>query len=305
MDKASCHNEMKVIFGHGQGEKTLGKIIKLNRVTAKVQLLESRSQGSTPVGTVCNVSYQLLEAAPENVTSARDAPEVTAVIAQKAEERRSLVGTKFRSTYADGNPEWTVIRKSGPNWLCRIEADIDWQGQEKVFMPSEIQKSLAMSSMFTGMQQQNAGFYQSLTPGDTVHYNNGHGCFVRCVVIRQDMENKLKPIAMVGEWKFNDLPTRRQDGSICYNHYPQMMEDHGLFVPNASNIWENRPTHEDPRQLPAIDLSVPDMTMEEERVARKWQKIAEVQQACSDGFSKSDPDEVIASIRLAMAQLPL
>lgn len=48
-----------VSFGVGRGEQTLGKIIKINRVRAKVKLLEARrsSKKHWPVGAIFSVGY--------------------------------------------------------------------------------------------------------------------------------------------------------------------------------------------------------------------------------------------------------
>ena len=119
MEKQDCRKGMKVIFGRGQGEKTLAEVIKINPKKAKVRTLETRADH--PKGSEWGVPYSMLEAAPEGITSADQAPEVNQTIAKKAKERRSMrrpevgIGTKFRSHYADGNPEWTVISKTGAN----------------------------------------------------------------------------------------------------------------------------------------------------------------------------------------------
>ena len=171
-------------------------------------------------------------------------------------------------------------------------------------MTSEIQQSLAMVSMFAGFQTEHANFYESLSPGDIVHYCNGFGQYVRCEVVRQDMQNKLMPIALVGDWRPHDLPLRQRDGEIYLNHYPQMIEDRKLFDPNASNIWEHRQDGPDPRQMKPLDLSVPDMTADEKKVAAKWAKIKAVQKVVQEAHS-GDPDDILAKIRAAMGQKPL
>lgn len=52
---------MKVIFGRGNGEKTLGEIIKVNPTKAKVKTLEGRGNGrGSSVGAVWSVPYSLM-----------------------------------------------------------------------------------------------------------------------------------------------------------------------------------------------------------------------------------------------------
>lgn len=56
----------RVRFGRGQGERTLGKIIKMNQETVKIEQLEERgTQKSYPVGTIWKVPYSMVEPADE------------------------------------------------------------------------------------------------------------------------------------------------------------------------------------------------------------------------------------------------
>ena len=55
---------MQVYFGRSQGEKTLGKIIKLNPTKAKVETLEGRGNGRGGMaGSVWSVPYSMMEPA--------------------------------------------------------------------------------------------------------------------------------------------------------------------------------------------------------------------------------------------------
>lgn len=52
---------MKVVFGRGNGEKTLGEIVKVNPTKAKVKILEARGNGrGSEVGSVWTVPYSLM-----------------------------------------------------------------------------------------------------------------------------------------------------------------------------------------------------------------------------------------------------
>ena len=60
---------MQVYFGRSQGEKTLGKIIKLNPTKAKVEILEGRGTGRGGVaGSAWSVPYSLMEPADGQAT---------------------------------------------------------------------------------------------------------------------------------------------------------------------------------------------------------------------------------------------
>lgn len=60
---------MKVYFGRDDGEKTLGEIVKLNRVKAKVKTLETRGSGrGSGVGTIWGVPYTMITPADSQNT---------------------------------------------------------------------------------------------------------------------------------------------------------------------------------------------------------------------------------------------
>lgn len=55
---------MKVFFGRGNGEKTLGEIVKINPTKAKVKTLQTRGNGrGSNVGAVWTVPYSLMHPA--------------------------------------------------------------------------------------------------------------------------------------------------------------------------------------------------------------------------------------------------
>lgn len=59
---------MKVVFGRGNGEQTLGEIVKINPSKAKVKTLESRGNGrGSSVGAVWGVPYSLMKPADDSV----------------------------------------------------------------------------------------------------------------------------------------------------------------------------------------------------------------------------------------------
>lgn len=70
MNKNDCRIGMEVTFGKANGDKTKGKVVKLNRTTAGVRTEEDR--GRTTAGTVWRVSYNLLS--PVNGEDTLDTP---------------------------------------------------------------------------------------------------------------------------------------------------------------------------------------------------------------------------------------
>ena len=60
MERADCKIGMKVYFGRSNGEKTLGEIVKINRVKIKVKQIEERgTQRDHRVGTIWTVPPSL------------------------------------------------------------------------------------------------------------------------------------------------------------------------------------------------------------------------------------------------------
>lgn len=73
MLREQCHVGMKVVFGRGNGEKTLGEVVKVNPSKCKVKTLESRGNGrGSMVGAVWTVPYSLM--APADGTAPQNDP---------------------------------------------------------------------------------------------------------------------------------------------------------------------------------------------------------------------------------------
>lgn len=212
----------------------------------------------------------------------------------------TLIGKTFRATYCDGNCLWKVIKKLGPQvWLCEIDAsDLDYGGTQKSFMTREIEASVNWSKRIDDLLTDHDKFYRDLVPGEVVHYHNGFQQYIRCEVVRRHNQNLLKPIAMVGDWK-HELPRRRHaDGKPTYCYHADKIEKGELFEPNFSNIYEHSPKKfaVDPRNLPALDISVPEMTAEQEKTAAKWQRIQRISDVISN--ERQNPDAVLKQISL-------
>ena len=229
--------------------------------------------------------------------------------------KRVKKGMQFRSVLADSNALWVVKRSLGGAWLCEVvdepyEIDGkvyegDYTGTEKSFLSREILASANYEAIFKGIRNDHDSFYASLDEGDIVHYNNGFKNFVRCEVVfdADEQKNKLKPIALVGEWSNHDLPKRRANGEINNGYHAQKIIDGETFEPNVTCIFEagtkgfvngNR-NHGDPRSLPPVDLSVPAMTEEEEQEAVRCQLIGRVQEIISE-HNSGNTQEIINRI---------
>lgn len=300
---------MKVVFGlPGQNaEKSIGKIIKLNPKTAKVELLEERGRfKSHKVGTVFVVPYSLMEpfkGSKEDV-----------VIAPKDDVSIEIGITTFHANYADSNPLWKVIQKRGRDcWLCEIQPDPftlpngivlqgDYQGVQKVFMTSEIVRNVNFANFLDSLHKQDEQFFQSLKIGQIVHYRHSNDAWVRTTVVVENGENVLKPVALVGNWASYDLPRRFPNGSIHYGYHADQIIHQKTFSPNLSHLWEGtytrRPTDADPNTLPVVNLELPPMTPEQQQQAQLYQLLERVSSMANEAMkNQKDYEEALEQIK--------
>lgn len=220
--------------------------------------------------------------------------------------------TTFRSTYADSNALWRVVKKKSKDcYLCEIVnepvefegkvLDGDYAGVQKVFMDHEIQNALGMQDFWNKIHNDHDAFYDSLRIGQIVHYHNGFGTFVRCEV---SVDKQLKPLALVGNWRSHDLPRRLATGEIEGGYWYKRIVDKELSKPNATNIWEFY-RNADPKRIPAgmncdptsmkpIDLQVPEMTEEQKHVAELWNTVIGIRDVVQSGGS--NPQQIIDGV---------
>lgn len=309
MLKTDARVGMKVVFGRPgeKAEKSLGKIVKINPTKAKVELLEERGKFKTrPIGTVFLVPYELMEQESNQETNNQK----TTNQETNNQELKVKPGTTFFHHYADSDPRWRVVSSKGNHcWLCVVDNPIklpngetitgDWDGTQKVFMTREILDSIINDRKIQEINQENESFYESLQPDQIVHYHNGFGNWVRCVVTRKNNQNVLTPIALLGNWEKHELPKRQLDGSIHLGHHAKQIQDKETFSPHYSNIWESKhhlhAIYPDPSKLTPINLDLPEMTEEEKANSKLWGKIEEIQQILSKVYIK-DPKETLNKI---------
>lgn len=212
------------------------------------------------------------------------------------------IGTTFRSQHADGNPLWRVVKARGSGtWDCVVdETEFDWAGTRKVFGTEEISRSLASDAMWKDLQGRTEDFWTSVRPGQTLHYHDSFGRYVRGVVV--DGKNRegrnalvMKPTALVGKWdRVMDLPHWSDAGFFREGgyHAKRIAEGGETFQPNPSSIWESsefaHPRGEaaeiDPTKLPELDITPPPPTDEQVEAARLLAIVNEMQAALSSDF---------------------
>lgn len=236
------------------------------------------------------------------------------------------VGTRFRSTYADGNCLFEVTERAGPDAWRAVVVDepiefngqvypSDFAGVEQLFSTKQVEQALKWEQHLQRSREERDDFYDSLMPGDILHYHNGFGNYVRCEVVLADGNAEaseqgewllLQPIALVGNWKPMDLPKRYIDGSVDLGyHAKKVTERSGAWAPHTSCIYEapnfvaprtrqGGIADTDPRNLDPIDLSLPEPSAEERVRYGKARLLMLISDIASD---LTNPDVALAKIR--------
>ena len=225
-------------------------------------------------------------------------------------------GTKFHAVIADSNPEWEVTGKGGRGiWRAKCLGE-DYRGEVRAFTEAQIRQSLGMARAFAKNDDENGAFYAGLKLGATVHYHNSFGQFIRCEVVMgttvhdKSMHKCLKPVALVGDWAKFDLPRRMPDGTINYGYQADKIRNGDCFEPNYGCIFESgrpggRHFEVDPSKLPALDLSVPEMSDEKAAEAKLWTAVKEAQAALTseDNYNRGPRERLEAALKAIQGAL--
>jgi len=200
------------------------------------------------------------------------------------------IGTEFRSAYADSNALWRVVSIDGKYAECvivneRWEHDGQWYdgdyaGVRKPFFVTDVRRAVEFAENLKARMDAADAWFDSLAPGQIVHYNNGFAEFVRCEVIVLDEpirtgtgtvyekgQKVLQPIALCGPgWERRDLVGEIEHEGTRYMtlgyHARKVLTGTGAWRPSDSCVYE-APTYSssyarqgDPTGLPALDLGV-------------------------------------------------
>lgn len=144
------------------------------------------------------------------------------------------------------------------------------------------------ASQFIGAT--NEEYAKSLKVGDIVHFDINFRSFVRCEVIIHEGHKRLKPLAFRGYFHAHELPHRDRTGKPVIGIASIIGNNEELFWPYASMIFESSgygyhdKNEVNPADLPDLDLSVPDMTPEQERDAIFYRAIDKIR-----GIFDADP----------------
>jgi len=216
-------------------------------------------------------------------------------------------GSFFHAGYADGNVKYIITAVKGST-VETVSDDMDYGGMTRLFTKGQALEGLRYEAALKDITAKQNYFWESREDGEIVHYHNGFGQFVRGeIATDENGEKTMKPIALVGNWR--ELSGRRENGEVWYDSYAKRIIDGSFFKPNSSNMWENMSDEEkssskydfirdaggDLESVEAKDISVPDITPEQEHEARIVKKSNELYQAAAS--SSTSVAERIANVR--------
>lgn len=230
---------------------------------------------------------------------------------------RVTKGLRFRHVFADSNALWEVKRSRGAGvWVCEIVDEpieingqmypSDWAGRQDVFTSEKILAIVNTALAWEAKANEDDRWFASQL-GRTVHYHNGFGAYVRCIVVDEEKSGVrflCRPLALVGNWRPHELPRRMRDGSVYLGYHAEKIAVKKTWRPSAGCIYEyphfaaprGDDQQGDPRKMKPIDLTVPDMTPEEARRARLWQTVDAVHEAMKVG-NNADPQKLLEAAR--------
>jgi hypothetical protein len=223
---------------------------------------------------------------------------------------KSLVGALIRFPVADGAAVYVVVQDE-PLCLKHVPYGDAYEAAEATVRgvnKATVRAQLRHDQYFRGAKNLNESFYDSLKPGQIVHYHHSAGAFVRCVAAYaadpQKARTVLLPIALVGPWREYDLPRRLPNGEIIMGFLAEKVLSGEVMRPHESSIWESPRSPmkaagvPDPTGLEPVSLEVPPMTEEQQHRAALWLKIEKIQSiARGDGLKETpDPEQVLADI---------
>lgn len=193
----------------------------------------------------------------------------------------SLTGKLIGFPVADGSAQYMVISEK-PLKLVHIAFGDAYQVSAATIRGltlTDVRRMVQADQFWDEIADDNATFLQKQKVGTILHYNNGFNQYVRQEVVEVNGKKKLKPIALVGDWRQFDLPHRDERGKIYYPYNAKRVVEQELSDRlQISTTYESpkcvkRDKMLDPRNLPVIDLTVPPMTAEQTEAAKLWDLI--------------------------------
>lgn len=221
-------------------------------------------------------------------------------------QQKIVIGTtSFNDVVADASLKFVVAGKEGKLYKCVCE-DEDYGPVTRYYTREDVLSRASWDSIFDDLAKQRDNFWDSQEVGTVLHYHNGFGQFVRGEVVEIDGEKRLMPKALVGAWSKSDLPSRTSTGEIHYPYHAKKIieqNDEGAWQPSDGCVYESPsfspPARNaaDPRTLPEIDLTLPEMTTQEQVEAAKEIRLKAIADVISSRYkTRMSADDTLAEV---------
>ena len=158
----------------------------------------------------------------------------------RSETRKSdeAIGRTVKFSIADGYAEY-VVYDTSPLHLIHVPESYDISAAHmRGLKLADIRALVEYDKRLEAMFDSHEAYYANLPVGTVVHYDNGFAQFVRCVRVDGPVGKRLRPIALVGNWREYDLPRRNPDGSVYLGSHAKWIAEGECFEPNYGSIWE-------------------------------------------------------------------
>ena len=216
-----------------------------------------------------------------------------------AKQRGELVGRYVTHPHADGQAVYVITDQSGKSVTVGwVDVDDAWVlpawGKKARIPTSKAQQLIGAREFYDNLANDSGDWWASRKVGETVHYHNGFGTWVRGVIVNENGENRMRPTALVGPWKQFDLWTRSATGEIRWGYHVERIKTGETFKPHASNMFENGWNRDgNPTKLTPLEFTPPEMDANEEKLARLMKFREKVLEALNPKLP-SDKEQAIA-----------
>jgi hypothetical protein len=273
----------------------------------------------------CPKGYEIPEFNFDSKNWQKDEADHTARLAKHLRESGHLgeTGGTFALGVADGSAQYMFVEGGGRfgkrAFLIHLAYGdgYSYYGVEN-FPKSEILRMIKQGKARENLFKKAKDWWDAREVGEIVHYSNGFGSYVRGEIVEGEVHGEqgkaMKEIALVGNWRNYDLPSRYIDGTIHYGIHAEGVREGKVIRPHESNMYEAVISQkdansrelaarhpEDPRKMTPISLEVPEMTAEEAELARLFNFRAEIIDTLSDRDSDNYTPPTAEVIRAQLA----
>jgi hypothetical protein len=180
-------------------------------------------------------------------------------------------GKVYSTPVADGHASYMFGDKGRSGILIHLPYGDAWESRDVSFLTkaeivSRLIQGEKVAKLFgTDAESDHGRWWAARKIGEIVHYSDGFGQFIRGEIIEHEGKKKMRPTALVGNWKAHDLPRIGADGNLHESYHVKEIREGKPMQPNFSNMVEavgisandKRNGVQDPRGQPAIDLTPP------------------------------------------------